>query len=82
MPNTTSQNRLQYGGTVEHYHNKRIIYNDNLEFEDTTSSISLQELERMSRVSVDIKVTKKIESEFVATEKRNKMSLFVTGAVG
>ena len=48
-------------------------YVSSLEFEDSTpATISLQELEGKSvfeRVSVNIKVTRKIESEFVATGK-------------
>ena len=52
-----------------------------VEFEDSTPATTSQELEGKSafeRVSVNIKVTRKIESEFVANGKKKKMSLFAT----
>jgi len=59
----------------------RKIHVSSLEFEDSTAAtISVQEVEGKSvfeRVSVNIKVTRKMESEFVATGKGSKISLFV-----
>ena len=63
----------------------RKIHVSSLEFEDSTAAtISVQEVEGKSvfeRVSVNIKVTRKMESEFVATGKR-KQDIIVCDSSG